>query len=132
VPICCRNDSVTPSNHRGNKRFISTQPFSSSQSVDMARYMVTARKSTGGKAPKASKPEAPKKPAAAPKVSKPAAPKKPAAHPPTGEMVLKALLTLKERNGSSVPAIKKYISTNFKVRSQHMDAALEPQHCPLH
>jgi len=51
----------------------------------------------------------------APKASKPKAPKKPAAHPPTGEMVITALLTLKERNGSSVPAIKKYISTNYKV-----------------
>ncbi len=54
---------------------------------------------------------------AAPKVSKPKAPKKPAAHPPTSEMVMKALVTLKERKGSSLPAIKKYIAANYKVRA---------------
>jgi hypothetical protein len=53
----------------------------------------------------------------APKASKPKAPKKPAAHPPTSEMVIKALVTLKERKGSSLPAIKKYIAANYKVRA---------------
>ena len=54
---------------------------------------------------------------AAPKASKPKAPKKPAVHPPTSEMVMKALVTLKERKGSSLPAIKKYIAANYKVRA---------------
>lgn len=53
--------------------------------------------------------------AAAPKAVKPKAPKKPAAHPPTSEMVMKAIVTLKERSGSSLPAIKKYIAANYKV-----------------
>jgi hypothetical protein len=53
--------------------------------------------------------------AAAPKAVKPKAPKKPAAHPPTSEMVMKAIVTLKERSGSSLPAIKKYIGANYKV-----------------
>jgi hypothetical protein len=32
-------------------------------------------------------------------------------------MVMKAIVTLKERQGSSLPAIKKYISANYKVRT---------------
>jgi histone H1/5 len=54
-------------------------------------------------------------PAAAPKATKPKAPKKPSAHPPSSDMVLKAIVTLKERQGSSLPAIKKYVSANYKV-----------------
>jgi hypothetical protein len=50
------------------------------------------------------------------KASKPKAPRKPSAHPPTSEMVMKALVTLKDRKGSSLPAIKKYIAANYKVR----------------
>lgn len=44
--------------------------------------------------------------------------KKPAAkpsHPPTSEMVNTAIKTLKERGGSSLQAIKKYIAANYKV-----------------
>lgn len=41
-------------------------------------------------------------------------PKKPATHPPVNEMVLAAIKTLKERNGSSLQAIKKYIAANYK------------------
>merc|ERR1712226_131647 len=41
-------------------------------------------------------------------------PKKPAAHPPTASMVKAAIKALKERNGSSLPAIKKYIAANYK------------------
>ncbi|XP_055628792.1 histone H1B-like [Toxorhynchites rutilus septentrionalis] len=41
-------------------------------------------------------------------------PKKPATHPPVNEMVLAAIKTLKERNGSSLQAIKKYIGANYK------------------
>jgi hypothetical protein len=32
-------------------------------------------------------------------------------------MVMKALVTLKERKGSSLPAIKKYIAANYKVKA---------------
>nr|P35060.1 RecName: Full=Histone H1 [Tigriopus californicus]AAA12276.1 histone H1 [Tigriopus californicus]AAC41551.1 histone H1 [Tigriopus californicus] len=46
------------------------------------------------------------------KVSKPKA--KPT-HPPTSVMVMAAIKALKERNGSSLPAIKKYIAANYKV-----------------
>ncbi len=42
-------------------------------------------------------------------------PKAKAAHPPTSQMVLAAVKALKERNGSSLPAIKKYIAANYKV-----------------
>ena len=49
------------------------------------------------------------------KVAKKAAPKKPAAHPPTSEMVKAAIAGLKERKGSSLAAIKKYIAANYKV-----------------
>ncbi|KAL9692118.1 hypothetical protein quinque_015899 [Culex quinquefasciatus] len=41
-------------------------------------------------------------------------PKKPATHPPVNEMVIAAIQTLKERNGSSLQAIKKYIAANYK------------------
>ncbi|XP_055645303.1 histone H1-like [Toxorhynchites rutilus septentrionalis] len=41
-------------------------------------------------------------------------PKKSATHPPVNEMVLAAIKTLKERNGSSLQAIKKYIGANYK------------------
>merc|ERR1712018_1051845 len=45
---------------------------------------------------------------------KAAKPKKPAEHPPTASMVKAAIMTLKERKGSSLPAIKKYIASNYK------------------
>ena len=45
---------------------------------------------------------------------KAAKPKAPAAHPPTASMVKAAIKALKERNGSSLPAIKKYIAANYK------------------
>ena len=45
------------------------------------------------------------------------------------EMVMKALLTLKERNGSSLPAIKKFISSTYKVRArQGLDQAVNRTH----
>ena len=57
------------------------------------------------KAPKAKAPKAKgeKKPKAAP------------THPPTAAMVKAAIKALKERNGSSLPAIKKYIAAEYKV-----------------
>ncbi len=54
---------------------------------------------------------------AAPAPAKKAAPKKPkapAAHPPVAVMVTAAITSLKERNGSSLAAIKKYIAANYK------------------
>ena len=45
---------------------------------------------------------------------KAAKPKKAADHPPTASMVKAAIKALKERNGSSLPAIKKYIAANYK------------------
>lgn len=56
--------------------------------------------------------------AAAPVAAKPAKAKAPRAkpsHPPTNEMVHAAIKGLKERGGSSLIAIKKYIAANYKV-----------------
>ena len=54
--------------------------------------------------------ESPKK--AAPKAKKPV--KKPD-HPPVASMVNSAITNLKDRKGSSLAAIKKYIGSNYKV-----------------
>ena len=56
-------------------------------------------------------------PAASPKkvAKKPSKPKAPAAHPPVQQMVHAAIAALKERRGSSLAAIKKYIAANYKV-----------------
>merc|ERR1712176_429394 len=43
------------------------------------------------------------------------APKTKPAHPPTSVMIVNAVTALKERNGSSLPAIKKYIAANYKA-----------------
>ena len=56
--------------------------------------------------------KAPAKPAKIAKAKKPAVK---AAHPPTSTMVEAAIGTLKEKKGSSLVAIKKYIATNYKV-----------------
>lgn len=42
------------------------------------------------------------------------------AHPPTSEMVSAAIKGLKERGGSSLQAIKKYISANYKVDAEKL------------
>jgi len=42
-------------------------------------------------------------------------PKTAPTHPPTADMVKAAIKSLKERNGSSLPAIKTYIATEYKV-----------------
>jgi len=52
--------------------------------------------------PKAATTKAPAKRAAAPE------------HPPYKEMIKEAILALKDRNGSSRPALKKYIKANYK------------------
>ena len=56
---------------------------------------------------------APAAPAA--KATKAKAPRAKPAHPPTNEMVQGAIKGLKERGGSSLIAIKKYIAANYKV-----------------
>lgn len=62
-------------------------------------------------------------PAASPKKVKAAASKKPRvkpAHPPTADMVNSAIKSLKERGGSSLQAIKKYIAANYKVDAEKL------------
>uniref|UniRef100_T1IEP6 H15 domain-containing protein n=3 Tax=Rhodnius prolixus TaxID=13249 RepID=T1IEP6_RHOPR len=45
---------------------------------------------------------------------------KKASHPPTSQMVTAAIKDLKERGGSSLQAIKKYISTTYNVDAEKM------------
>jgi len=49
------------------------------------------------------------------KAAKAKVPRTKPAHPPTNEMVQGAIKSLKERGGSSLIAIKKYIAANYKV-----------------
>lgn len=51
--------------------------------------------------------------------------KAPPAHPPFAQMITEAITALKERNGSSRQAIKKYISKNYKVNEQLFDGAFK-------
>ena len=60
-----------------------------------------------------SNPGSPKK-AASPKKKVARKAKKPATHPPVAQMVIAAIKALKERKGSSLAAIKKYIAANYK------------------
>ncbi|KAI8494725.1 hypothetical protein Bbelb_273300 [Branchiostoma belcheri] len=48
------------------------------------------------------------------KATKPRKPKAPAAHPPSRTMITAAIASLKERNGSSFAAVKKYVAANYK------------------
>lgn len=48
-------------------------------------------------------------------VKKVVKPKAKPSHPPTADMVNNAVKTLKERGGSSLQAIKKFIAANYKV-----------------
>ncbi|XP_037078867.1 histone H1-like [Pollicipes pollicipes] len=61
-------------------------------------------------------------PAAAPaaKAAKAKVPRAKPAHPPTSEMVQGAIKGLKERGGSSLIAIKKYIAANYKVDAEKL------------
>jgi len=52
---------------------------------------------------------------AAPAKKAAAKPKKPVEHPPVAQMVNTAISSLKERKGSSLAAIKKYVAANNKV-----------------
>lgn len=66
--------------------------------------------------PAAEKPASPPKKAA--KSAAAAKPKKPKAaktHPPVADMVVNAVKTLKERGGSSLQAIKKFLAAQYKV-----------------
>ena len=53
--------------------------------------------------------------AATPKKAKAKKPAKKADHPPVASMVNAAITNLKDRKGSSLAAIKKYIAANYKV-----------------
>merc|ERR1719361_1763509 len=53
-------------------------------------------------------------PAKAPKAKKAAKPKAAPTHPKTTVMILAAVKALKDRKGSSLAAIKKYIAANYK------------------
>ncbi|KFM69972.1 Histone H1-III, partial [Stegodyphus mimosarum] len=48
-----------------------------------------------------------------------------AKHPKVSEMVLLAIAILNERNGSSLQAIKKYISTSFNVEEKKISAYIK-------
>jgi len=63
----------------------------------------------------AEKPASPKKAAKSAASAKPKKPKAPRSHPPVSEMVVAAIKTLKERGGSSLQAIKKYLAAQYKV-----------------
>ncbi|XP_002742334.1 histone H1-like [Saccoglossus kowalevskii] len=54
-------------------------------------------------------------PAPQKKATKPKKPKAPATHPKTIDMVVAAITNLKDRKGSSLQAIKKYVGANYKV-----------------
>ncbi|XP_006825951.1 histone H1-III-like [Saccoglossus kowalevskii] len=54
-------------------------------------------------------------PAPQKKATKPKKPRAPAAHPKTIDMVVAAITNLKDRKGSSLQAIKKYVGANYKV-----------------
>lgn len=49
------------------------------------------------------------------KAVKPKKPTAPASHPKTIDMVIAAITNLKDRKGSSLQAVKKYIGANYKV-----------------
>lgn len=60
----------------------------------------------------------PKKKATTPKAK--GTKKAPASHPPTAQMVNNAIKNLKERGGSSLQAIKKYITSTYKVDAEKL------------
>ncbi|OXA60662.1 Histone H1 [Folsomia candida] len=66
---------------------------------------------TPAPAKKGKAPKSPKKAGAA----KPKGAKAAASHPPTTQMVINAVKSLKERNGSSLQAVKKFIADTYKV-----------------
>jgi histone H1/5 len=97
-------------------------PPRSAAAISLARLLSLDMADTA--APAAAPAPAAASPAKAKKATKKAAgPKKPASkpsHPPTAEMVKSAIKTLKERGGSSLQAIKKYISATYKVDAEKL------------
>ncbi|KAF6214312.1 hypothetical protein GE061_009052 [Apolygus lucorum] len=77
---------------------------------------------TTASAPASEPPKAksPKKKAAAGGAKAAGKPKTKPSHPPTATMVNAAIRTLKERGGSSLQAIKKYISSTYKVDAEKL------------
>ncbi len=64
-------------------------------------------------------------PAKSPAAKKASKPKKVSTHPPYITMVSEAILALKERDGSSIPAIKKWIDAKYgKVSPQPQPASI--------
>ncbi|KAF6214338.1 hypothetical protein GE061_009078 [Apolygus lucorum] len=84
-----------------------------------ATYTMTE---TTASAPASEPPKAksPKKKAAAGGAKAAGKPKTKPSHPPTATMVNAAIRTLKERGGSSLQAIKKYISSTYKVDAEKL------------
>ncbi|XP_039285582.1 histone H1-like [Nilaparvata lugens] len=70
--------------------------------------------------PAASTPAKAKKAAASKAAASSKKPRAKPAHPPTGEMVNAAIAGLKERGGSSLQAIKKYIAANYKADAEKL------------
>lgn len=66
-------------------------------------------------APAVEKLSSPPKKGAKAALSKPKKPKALKTHPPVSEMVVNAVKTLKERGGSSLQAIKKFLAAQYKV-----------------
>lgn len=69
-------------------------------------------------APPAASTEAPATPKKAAKKEKKTAIRPKASHPTTAVMVNAAIQSLKERGGSSLQAIKKYISATYKIDAE--------------
>jgi len=51
--------------------------------------------------------------------------KKPSTHPKWEEMIASAIIQLKDRTGSSLPALTKFLSTNFKVPEDQLRTQLK-------
>ena len=83
----------------------------------LARLVVIEMADSADSAPAATNPAqvAPKKTKSSKKK-----PRTKPVHPRTSEMVVNAIKSLKERGGSSLQAIKKYIAANYKVDSEKL------------
>eukprot|EP00095_Tigriopus_kingsejongensis_P006512 maker-scaffold172_size289735-snap-gene-0.17 protein:Tk06512 transcript:maker-scaffold172_size289735-snap-gene-0.17-mRNA-1 annotation:"histone h1" len=105
---------VKPKKVKTPKKKTATKKVAGEKKAKSPKKKTPAKKAATKKVEKpavvAKKPKTPKK-----KPAKVAKPKAAATHPPTSVMVMAAVRALKERNGSSLPAIKKYIAANYKV-----------------
>ncbi|ONH69391.1 Histone H1 [Cyberlindnera fabianii] len=59
---------------------------------------------------------------AAATATKKTASKKAPEHPPYAELIKAGIVSLKERNGSSRQALKKYIHSNYKITASNFDS----------